>query len=157
MTMEQMIQRKKPYFRKKEYTWKRAEEMKRYETAPEPKAKREWFRNRLKDWYCKEEAVLVWEPREEAKLRKRKNNPIVVKKYVRVRADTIKKDSPDWYVIDITYPKEVARIFRKEYQNMIAQIEWELTYTEEKTEIAKLNDRLEKLNNELNIFNSYNR
>ena len=81
----------------------------------------------------------------------------MVKKYVRVRADTIKKDSPDWYVIDITYPKEVARIFRKEYQNMIAQIEWELTYTEEKTEIAKLNDRLEKLNNELNIFNSYNR
>lgn len=48
-------------------------------------------------------------------------------------------------MIDITYPKEVARVFRKVYQDMIAQIEWELTYTEEKTQVAELNDKLTRL------------
>lgn len=28
---------------------------------------------------------------------------------------------------------------------MIAQIEWELTYTEEKTQVAELNDKLTRL------------
>jgi hypothetical protein len=39
---------------------------------------------------------------------------------------------------------------------MIEQLEWELTYTEEKTEVAWLNDKLTQLQKELMIFNCYN-
>jgi hypothetical protein len=40
---------------------------------------------------------------------------------------------------------------------MIEDIEWELTYTDEKTEVAWLNEKLKRLQNELQIFNSYNK
>ena len=60
------------------------------------------------------------------------------------------------FLIKVTYPKEVARIFRKEYVKMIEQIEWELTYTDEKTQIAEMNKKLDQLQKELMCFNSYN-
>lgn len=49
------------------------------------------------------------------------------------------------FKIEITYPKEVARVFRKEYIRMIEEIEWELTYTDEKTEVFTMNKKLERL------------
>lgn len=71
----------------------------------------------------------------------------------------IVKKEPDEndFKINITLSKEEARVFRKEYVKMIEQLEWELTYTEEKTEVAWLNEKLERLQNELQIFNSYNK
>lgn len=60
------------------------------------------------------------------------------------------------FKIEITYPKEVARVFRKEYVKMIEDIEWELTYTDEKTQIAELNNKLVQLEKEKDIFNSFN-
>lgn len=60
------------------------------------------------------------------------------------------------FKIEITLPKEEARVFRKEYMKMIEQLEWELTYTEEKTEVVGLNKRIAQLQKELMIFNCYN-
>ena len=40
---------------------------------------------------------------------------------------------------------------------MMEEIEWELTYTDEKTEVAGLNNKLIQLQKELSIFNSYNK
>lgn len=70
----------------------------------------------------------------------------------------IVKKAPDEndFLIKITLPKEEARVFRKEYQRMIEELEWELTYTSEKTEVAEMNSKLERLKNELNVFDSYN-
>ena len=70
---------------------------------------------------------------------------------------TIQKEPDESnFKIEITLSKEEARVFRKEYMGMIEQIEWELTYTEEKTEVAWLNEKLKRLQNELVIFNSFN-
>lgn len=60
------------------------------------------------------------------------------------------------FKIEITYPKEVAQVFRKEYVKMIQQLEWELTYTEEKIQVGELNSKLEQLQKELQTFNLYN-
>lgn len=159
MTMAEMIVPKwKGTPKKKTYSWKWAEEMKRFDEQPEPKAKREWFRNRLKDWYSKEDAMLVWELWTEAKERKRANAPVVVKKpYVPQRIKVEKKIDPNDFRIEITLSKEEANVFRKEYVRMIEDIEWELTYTEEKTEVVKLNNKLQWLYEELKCFNSFNR
>jgi hypothetical protein len=48
-------------------------------------------------------------------------------------------------------------VFRKEYVRMIEQLEWELTYTEEKTEVTWLNKKLAQLQEELMYFNCYNK
>jgi hypothetical protein len=40
------------------------------------------------------------------------------------------------FKINVTLSKEEAKVFRKEYIKMIEDIEWELTYTDEKTEVA---------------------
>lgn len=156
-SMEEAIQPRVYTKRKKPYSWVRAKEMERYDWAQEPKATKDSFRNRLILWYPKEKAVLVWEAWREAKAEKQRNTPVVVRKPVQRQPKTIKKEDLTRYMIDITYPKEVARVFRKVYQDMIAQIEWELTYTEEKTQVAELNDKLTRLEWELEIFNSYNK
>lgn len=156
-SMEEAIQPKVYTKKKKSYCWKRAEEMERYDNAPEPKTQREWYRNRLNAWYPKEKAILVWEEWAEVKAEKQRKYPVVVKKNFQRKPKVVKPEDLTQYMIDITYPKEVAMVFRKVYQDMIAQIEWELTYTEEKTQIVELNEKLERLEWELEIFNSYNK
>lgn len=158
LSMEEAIQAKKPTWRKKEYTWKWEAEFKWYENLMEPKAKRGLFRGRLNSWYCKEEAALVWDAREEAKERKKQSYvPKQSRPYVPQRIKVEKKPDPNNFRIEITLSKEEARIFRKEYVKMIEDIERELTYTEEKTQIVELNNKLESLYEELKVFNSYNR
>lgn len=147
----------KTYTRRKSYFGKWAEENRRYDEAPEPKAEREWYRNRLNAWYPKEQAILVWEKRMEAREAKRKANPQIFKKPYPRQPRTPYKEDLTWYMINVTYPKEVARVFRKTYHDMIAQIERELTYTEEKTQVSELSDKLARLEWELEIFNSYNK
>lgn len=60
------------------------------------------------------------------------------------------------FLIKITLPKEEARVFRKEYQRMIEELEWELTYTSEKTEVAEMNNKIVQLQKELMCFNLFN-
>ena len=73
------------------------------------------------------------------------------------RADLQIRDSEDWHYIDISYPKEVARVFRNEYERMISDTEDELTFTQEKELVVQLNNRLDELNDELDTFNRYNK
>ena len=134
---------------------KRAKEMTWYLEQPEPKASRSLFRNRLNWGYPKEEAILIWEARIKVKEEKKTTKTQEYKPYIPQR---IVKKEPDEsnFIIEITYPKEVAKVFRKEYQKMIDDIEWELTYTYEKTQIAELHEKLERLYKEKEIFNKYN-
>lgn len=131
-------------------------EMAWYNEQPEPKAAKTLFRNRLNSWYPKEEAILMWDAWLTIKEKKKPKRPQAVKSYVPKKVTPPKVDEND-FKIEITYPKEVARVFRKEYVRMIEEIEWELTYTEEKTEVFAMNKKLERLKWELQIFNCYNR
>ena len=132
-----------------------AEEMLRYNTQPEPKATRSLFRNRLNGGYKKEDAILIGDKWLKVKRKKKIYYPQAQKTY------TPKKSVPKTidesrYKIEITLSKEEARVFREEYMKMIEQLEWELTYTEEKTEVVGLNNKITQLQKELMIFNCYN-
>lgn len=134
---------------------KRATEMTWYNEQPGPKASKTLFRNRLNLNYPKEEAILIGE---EWNTTKRWQTKYTQQAKVYIPKKIIQK-SPDEndFLIKITLSKEEARVFRKEYVNMIEQTEWELTYTEEKTQVSELNERLTRLRWELEIFNSYNK
>lgn len=153
---EEKIKKKIGYTRKNTAPkWKRAIEMTWYNEQPEPKASKSLFRNRLSLWYSKEEAILMWEAWFSARNKRVAKKPQQPKAYVPKR--TVQKEpSEEDYLIKVTYPSEVAKVFRKEYQKMIEEIEWELTYTEEKTQIAELNSKLERLYKERETFNQYN-
>ena len=132
-----------------------ATEMTWYNAQPEPKASKSLFRNRLNGGYPKEEAILMWEGRMKVKESKKTAKTQEYKPYIPQRVVKKEPDEND-FRIEVTYPSEVAKVFRKEYQKMIDEIEWELTYTSEKTEVAEMNSKLERLKDELDIFNSYN-
>lgn len=148
----------KTQYRRREYVprGKRAEQMIRYETQPEPKATKSLFRNRLNGWYCQEEAIQVWDKWMAIRDARKAKAPQQVKAYVPKRTKPAPVDESN-FKIEITYPKEVAKAFRKEYVRMIEDIERELTYTEEKTQVAQMNEKLKRLYEELKIFNTYNR
>lgn len=135
---------------------KRATEMTWYNEQPEPKASKTLFRNRLNGGYAKEEAILIGDAWFSVRKWRKEISPQQYKPYVPIKREIKKVDERD-FNIEITYPKEVAKIFRREYQKMIDDIERELTYTEEKTQIAEMNEKLIRLQWELEIFNSYNR
>ena len=134
---------------------KRAVQMTRYNEQPEPKASKSLFRNRLNGGYQKEEAILVWDPWMKARAKKKPKVAQPPKAYVPQKIVQKAPDEND-FLIKVTLSKEEARVFRKEYQKMIEELEWELTYTSEKTEVKEMNDRLERLQKELAVFDSYN-
>lgn len=82
-------------------------------------------------------------------------HPQVQKTYI-PKPKIVKPIDEGDFKIEITYPKEVAQVFRKEYVKMIQQLEWELTYIEEKTQAGELNSKLEQLQKELQTFNLHN-
>ena len=57
----------------------------------------------------------------------------------------------------ITYKKDEAEVFRKEYHNLLNTIEEELKNIELDVEIKQANEKLNKLREELRVFNEYNR
>lgn len=58
--------------------------------------------------------------------------------------------------IEITYPKEVAEAFRKEYYNLISDVEEELKWVEELVLKDELLTKLKCLKEELMVFNARN-
>lgn len=154
---EERIQKAKWYKRREcAPKGKRATEMTWYNEQPEPKASKSLFRNRLNNWYSKEEAILIGDKWMGIRAEKKPKKAQLPKTYIPKK--TIQKEPDESnFKIEITLSKEEARVFRKEYVGMIEQIERELTYTEEKTEVAWLNEKLKRLQNELQIFNSYNK
>lgn len=147
--------------RKKKYRWNWAAEMERYDNQPEPKATRPLFRDRLLLWISKEQSILTGEAREKVKAERATQRRFApptktyVRKYSTPRGE--EEINPDHYRIDITYPKEVARVFRETYEELIEKTEEKIRYETEKAEQKKLYTELELLEAQLNIFNSYNK
>lgn len=132
-----------------------AKEMTWYNEQPEPKASKSLFRNRLNCGYRKEEAILIWDEWLKVKREKKIYYPQVQKTYT-PKPKVVKPVDERDFKIEVTLSKEEARVFRKEYLWMIEQVIDDLTYTEEKTEVAGLNKKLTQLQNELMCFNLYN-
>lgn len=131
----------------KEFTW--------YLTQPEPKATKSSFRNRLNLGYAKEKAILMWDERQKAREEKWDARFSPPKAYVPPKKEVLQINEDD-FMIKITLSKEEAKVIREEYEKMISEIEDELIFVVEKTEISELNRRLESLYKELQTFNLYN-
>lgn len=70
----------------------------------------------------------------------------------------IKEEKPkevySW--IDITYSPDVARVFKKEFENVIDKIENNIYLTCNKEELEDLNSKLDEARREYNIFLQHN-
>lgn len=132
-----------------------AEEMERRRAQPDPKPGKQVFYGRLCSWYTKEQAMLSWEKWQKVmKERWAYGWPAkYVPTYSRFKED---EGIAEYTWIDITYTKEEARIFRKEFVNVIENLERTIRQTEDKDCLRELNDKMELTKAELDLFNSYN-
>lgn len=139
--------------------WLYYQEMLRYDAQPQPKAGDSLFRNRLRTGYSKEEAILIWDAWFEVRKEKRETNPnFRPRTYVPKKTKVMEEYNrdPDIYRIDITYPKEVAQVFRREYERLISDTDELIYNTEDELLKLELNVKLEQLQAELSLFNKYN-
>lgn len=145
---------------KRKYTWRFAQEMEWYDNQPEPKASKAHFRNRLLLSFTKEEAIQMWDARlnirkERAKTRKYYDYS---KSYTPTYSWRKEKEfDADLYRIDITYPPEVAKVFREIYEELISETEQTIRDTTERELQLELETKLELLKAELGVFISYNK
>lgn len=118
-----------------------------------PKPNRARFYQRLYQWWAKEEAIMIELPKKQSfKEIKVNKNP-----YVKSNSPlSIKIDDSDKYEIRIRYSREEANVIRKEYINMIDELEWKLHWIEDLQEAKEVNNRLEKLKREYEIFANTN-
>lgn len=130
-----------------------------YDEQPQPKASDTLFRNRIRTGYSKEEAILTWESWLELRREKRDNNPnFRPHQYTPKKTKVLEEYNwdPDVYRIDITYPKEVAQVFRREYEKLISETDDLIYDTEDELLKLELNVKLEQLKAELQLFLSFN-
>jgi hypothetical protein len=65
---------------------------------------------------------------------------------------TIKKDSPDYNEIRIVYKQEEAEVIKKEYLNMIEELENLWNSTDDQKEAKEILDKLNDLKREYQLF-----
>ena len=113
------------------------------------------FLQRVRQWIPKEEAILTGEAREKSRKRRMElAKPKMLKKY---EPTYQKEDNPDYYWMPITYKKDEAEVFRNEYYNLINTTIEKLSTLETDIEREETNEKLNKLKEELAVFNKYNR
>jgi len=129
--------------------------MERRQAHSDPKPGKQVFYGRLCSWYTKEQAMLTWERWQKVmKERWAYGWPAkYVPTYSRFKED---EDVADYTWIDVTYTKEEARVIRKEFVNVIENLERMIRQTEDKDNLKKLNEKLEMAKAELSLFNNYN-
>ncbi len=139
----------------KVHKWKFDAEMNYWLATKGDKPERHVFYGRLVRWYTKEQAILVWYEWESIKREKPRAN--CAKPYTyKYTQNKQSAEEEDYTWIDITYPKEIARVFRKEFYNVIDRIENDIRLATDKDDIKELNEKLEFVKAELNVFNLYN-
>lgn len=131
-----------------------ADELSRWAEHPYPKPTKQTFYWRLASGYAKEEWILLWKEWEKivnAKWRRKNMN-----RYVGVYGIKEEKPKEVYSWIDITYPPDVARVFKEEFENVIDNIEDDMYLTWNKEKLEDLNSKLNKARREYNIFLQYN-
>lgn len=127
-----------------------ADELEWYYKQPEPKADKAKFYWRLFKWYTKEQAI-----KESLQLKQRqKKKPKHTPAYIPVHSWTNEKPKQDESEIRITYKKEEADVFRKEYEWMINDLE--RVIVEDEQEAKSIKQKIDDLKKEYFIFIKYN-
>lgn len=137
------------------FTWAYADEMARWFNQKEPKASKQVFYGRIKIGYTKEQAILTWDKWQKILDKKLIKKKTWYKCYTWSKQEEERKEE-SYTGIDITYSKDEAKVFRKEYQRIIDDLERELTMIEEKTMVKETNEKLELVRAEMAQFNLFN-
>ena len=86
-----------------------------------------------------------------------KERGITVKKYVPTYSYLQQTEEEEEYTwIDITYPKEVAIVFRREFLDIIERLELKRRQTQDRDETRDIYNKIELAKAELDNFNSFN-
>lgn len=142
------------------------EEMEWFFKQPNPPIDRNVFRQRLKCWYSKEEAILsieelrvISDKKRSEKIKARIANWKVPKPYKETRS-SLQEEDPEDYLIRIKMKPEEYRIYRRVYQDMIDNIDEQLSSSEiefDKQIIHKLEEKRKQLERELSVLDYYNK
>lgn len=137
------------------FTGRFADSMRWWAEQPEPKPKKQAFYARLCSQYTKEQAILTWDERVEATKTKWVCNR--GKKYMPAYSRLQETKPIEEYTwINVTYPIEIAGIFRKEFIKVIDKLEWNIRETDDRDNLKDLYDKLEFAKVEYDLFNLYN-
>ena len=160
---EELIVNRKPEpykYMTKKYSWKYPELFEWYSKQPNPGVKFAIFVARIRDgWYPKEVAIDNWQIWEKAKQEKAERGPRKAKEYVRTYSNTPLKETienEDDLYIKIKYPIKVARVFAKEYEDIIEDLEWRVRNAPTKEERSEIEGQLVKAHTEYMVFKCYN-
>lgn len=128
-----------------------SEELERYYKQEWKKVDRWRFYQRLYQGRSKEEAIKKWELQPHKNIIKKESKQL----YQRPITPIYKKQEES--DIRITYSTEEAKVFRREYERMINELQSKYDECEDITEAREIRQRLEKIRKEYLIFNLYNK
>lgn len=160
---EELIVNRKPEpykYKTYVYSWKYPELYEWYSKQPNPEVKFAIFVARVRDgWYPKEIAITNWEAWLKAKAEKAAKGPKKAKGYVPTYSKTPMKETivnDDYFYIKIKYPTQVARVFIKEYENLIEELERKAKDIFDKESRSKIETDIVRIRGELMVFKCYN-
>lgn len=137
------------------FTGRFADSMRWWAEQPEPKPRKQAFYARLCSQYTKEQAILMWDERVEAMKSKGVCNRD--KKYTPTYSRLQEDEAIEEYIwINVTYPIEIANIFRKEFVKVIDKLERDIRETDDRDNLKDLYDKLEFAKAEYDLFSFYN-
>lgn len=159
---EELIVNRKPEpykYKTYVYSWKYPELYEWYSKQPNPEVKFAIFVARVRDGgYPKDIAITNGAEWEKAKAEKakapkeRKSYWITTPKYVEEKPIEIE----DYFYIKIKYPTQVARVFIKEYETLIEELEWKAKDMHDKESRNKIEADIVRIRGELMVFKCYN-
>lgn len=159
---EELIVASSPWaykYRPKRYTGKYPELWEWYSKQDNPEIKFSQFVARVKDgWYTYEQALLTGQEWQTVMEEKAKTRVISTKKYVPTRSKPVEeKPNEDYFFIKIKYPTKVARVFVKEYEDLIEELERKVRDIFDKESRNKIEADIVRIKAELMVFKSYNK
>lgn len=129
------------------------EEMMRWAQQPEPKPIRATFYNRLTGWYTKEDAILTWYAWTKVMKYKEYHWKTYTPKFSCIKSSE-NEEQHSW--INVTYPKEIASIFRRELEDAVERLQDKYDQTVDTDCLKELYKKLESAKVELEKFNLHN-
>lgn len=160
---EELIVNRKPEpykYKTYVYSWKYPELYEWYSKQPNPEIKFPQFVARVRDgWYPKEIAITNGEAWLKARAEKAAKGPKKAKEYVPTYSKTPLKETienEDDLYIKIKYPTKVARVFAKEYEDIIEDLEWRVRNAPTKEERSEIEGQIVKVRTEYMVFKCYN-
>ena len=108
--------------------------------------------------YSREECILEWEARELAMKRhkaEKQNKKTEAKPKKKINAEI---DNTDYAFIRIRYPKDVAAVFKREYENLLEDLETQLheAWAWDRETMREIQGKIDQVKREILVFNYFN-